>query len=90
VQTQEYYRGAFLEWITAIKANKASCRDRVFIDANNQQSPIAYLIGHLSNNQDMLPEDHAWIVVDYPEIIGKNAQPTYENAVRVISTRRRQ
>ncbi len=90
MQTQEYFRGAFLEWIDAIRANKASCRDRVFIDANNQQSPTAYLMGFLSNSKEALPEDHAWIVVNYPELIGKNAERTYQNAVRVVSARRRQ
>lgn len=90
MQTQEYFRGAFLEWIDAIRANKASCRDRVFIDANNQQSPTAYLMGFLSNSEEALPEDHAWIVVNYPELIGKNAERTYQNAVRVVSARRRQ
>jgi hypothetical protein len=90
VQTQEYFRGAFLEWIDAIKVNKATCRDHFFIDANNQQSPTAYLMGFLSNSKEILPEAYDWIVADYPELIGKNAEPTYQNAVRVVNARRRQ
>lgn len=88
--TQEYYRSAFLEWIEAIKAKKASWRDRAFIDAHNQQSPTAYLMGFLANNTDMLPVEQNWVVTDYPELIGKNAAPTYQNAVRVVQARRHQ
>lgn len=90
MQTQDYFRGAFLEWIEAIKAHKASCRDNAFIDMHNQQSPTAYLMGFSSNCREILPEDHAWIVADYPELIGKNAERTYQNAVRVVRARRQQ
>lgn len=88
--TQEHFRTAFLEWIEAIKANKATCRDRFFIDAHNQQSPTAYLMGYVANSKEILPENHAWIVTDYPELIGRNAEQTYENAVRVVRARRQQ
>ena len=84
---QEHFRSAFLEWIDATKAGKASCRDRRFKATSGQEFPIPYLLGYMSTNKDALPDDHAWIVTDN---IGPDAERSYENAVRVVRTQRKQ
>ncbi len=87
MQEQEQFRSAFLEWIDATKAGKASCRDRRFKAASGQEFPTAYLMGFMSTNLDTLPDDHAWIVTDH---MGRQAERSYENAVRVVRAQRQQ
>ena len=87
MQEQEQFRSAFLDWIDATKAGKASCRDRRFKDTSGKEFPTAYLMGFMSTNVDILPEDHAWIVIDN---LGKQAARSYENAVQVIRAQRQQ
>ncbi|MDQ3248065.1 MAG: hypothetical protein M3Q45_02540 [Chloroflexota bacterium] len=86
----EHFRSAFLEWIDATKAGKASCRDRRFRDTSGKEFPTAYLMGYMSTNPDALPDDHAWIVTDNPALIGRQAERSYENAVRVVKAQRLQ
>ena len=83
----EQLRDAFLEWIDATKAGKASCRDRRFQDASGKEFPTAYQMGFMSTNADALPEDHAWIVIDN---LGRQAERSYKNAVQVVRTQRQQ
>ncbi len=90
MKSQETMRQAFFEWLTAARSHKASYRDRCFIDANGQEFPTAYLMGLVSDSTATLPAEYAWIIVDYPEFIGRNALQTYENAVRVVRAHRRQ
>jgi hypothetical protein len=87
MQEQEQFRSAFLEWIDATKAGKASCRDRRFKAISGKEFPTAYLLGSMSTNKDALPDDHAWIVTDN---IGQAAARSYENAVQVVRTQRKQ
>lgn len=90
MQEQEHFRSAFLEWIDATKAGKASCRDRRFRDGSGKEFPTTYLMGYMSTNKDALPADHAWIVTDNPDLIGWQAERSYENAVRVVRAQRQQ
>lgn len=90
MQKQDHFRNAFLEWIDATKAGKASCRDRRFKGKNGKEFPTAYLMGYMSTNQENLPDDHAWIVTDNPDLIGLQAARSYENAVRVVKAQRQQ
>jgi hypothetical protein len=87
MQEQEPFRTAFLEWLDATKAGKASCRDRRFQAADGKEFPTAYLMGTMSMNKDALPDDHAWIVTDN---MGQQAERSYENAVRVVKLQRQQ
>ncbi|CAN5700939.1 hypothetical protein BH10CHL1_BH10CHL1_46920 [soil metagenome] len=87
MQEQEEFRNAFLEWIDATKAGKASCRDRRFKGASGKEFPTAYLLGYMSVNKEALPADHAWIVTDN---IGDQAERSYENAVQVVRAQRQQ
>ncbi len=87
MQEQEHFRSAFLEWIDATKAGKASCRDRRFKATSGQEFPTAYLMGYMSVNKDALPDDYAWIVTDN---LGQAAERSYENAVQVVRTQRKQ
>jgi hypothetical protein len=87
MQGREHFRSAFLEWIDATKAGKASCRDRRFKATSGQEFSTAYLLGYMSTNPDVLPDDHAWIVTDN---IGQDAVRSYENAVQVVRTQRKQ
>jgi hypothetical protein len=90
MQTHEQLRRAFLEWLDASRAHNASWRDRHFIAADGQEYPTAYLMGHLFTITDDLPPEQSWIVSQYPEFVGKQALPTYQNAVRVVRAQRRQ
>lgn len=90
MQGQEQFRSAFLEWIDATRAGKASSRDRRFKATSGQEFPTAYLMGYMSINKDALPDDHAWIVTDNPDLIGQHAERSYENAVRVVRAQRQQ
>lgn len=87
MQEQEQFRTAFLEWIDATKAGKASCRDRRFQAADGKEFPTAYLMGMMALNKEALPADHAWIITDN---IGQDAERSYENAVRVVRFQRQQ
>ena len=87
MQEQEHFRTAFLEWIDATKAGKASCRDRRFKDASGKEFPTTYLLGFMSTNPDTLPDDYAWIVTNN---LGPQAVRSYENAVQVVRAQRQQ
>lgn len=88
--SKEDTRTALLEWIDASRDHKASSRDRCFTDADGNEFPTAYLMGYWSNSTEPLPASHAWIVTGYQEFVGRNAAPTYQNAVRVVRAQRRQ
>jgi hypothetical protein len=90
MQEKEIFRTAFLEWIDATKADKASCRDRRFKTKSGKEFPTAYLMGYMSTNKEALPDDHAWIVTDNRDLIGLQAARSYENAVRVVKAQRQQ
>ncbi len=87
MQGREHYRSAFLEWIDATKAGIASCRDRRFMTTSGQEFPTAYLLGYMSTNTDILPDDYTWIITDN---IGQDAVRSYENAVQVVRDQRKQ
>lgn len=87
MQEEEHFRHAFLEWIDATKAGKASCRDRRFKATSGKEFPTAYLLGFMSTNKAALPDDHGWIV---KETMGQDAERSYENAVRVVRLQRQQ
>lgn len=90
MESTESFRSAFLEWLDATKAGKASCRDRRYRDTSGKEFPTAYLLGFMAMNKATLPDDHTWIVTDNPDLIGLQAERTYENAVRVVRAQRRQ
>jgi hypothetical protein len=90
VQPQEETQQTFLEWIDAARSHQASYRDRCFTGASGKEFPTAYLMGVAAGSSDALPSAQRWIVSDYPEFIGRNALPTYHNAVRVVRAQRRQ
>jgi hypothetical protein len=90
MQEKEHFRSAFLDWIDATRAGKASSRDRWFRDTSGKEFPTAYLMGHMATNTDALPEGHGWIVTDNAKLIGQHAERSYENAVRVVRAQRQQ